>query len=515
MSSMGQVISCRVGLLPYQLPGLWRFLIDAVPSGLWINPEEIKNEQTGHQHKSSKSRGRWDGAISPRTPGFMPPLESLPPIELPKVPGGGGIFKSAAVAVLREEKRLMSTGEIARSALKRGYIRCQGKTPEATMASALYTDVKKKGDNSLFTRPEEGLFGLREWLSPGDSPPAEAPLFSTCKFASLPTGPSKRPHEEGISVPPPRPSGKPPPRPATSAHSVDENLLLLLDAADELEAEGTPTKRRRSETGDSSQAKHWKKIATAKARQATTRAIPITRPKPLELPLPFAGWDKPITQLNFAGKMTTPVPNTPGMEEEPLTSPSQSQQGDSPVSHDSATSARHTAHMSSGAAEVARCADRVTQSKLARPGGDTDLCETTSSDSSLEDEAADKLMPASFSHMPKPILLPLTSLPQVGQMLAAGHFAARLIHANALVSQLESVFGKVHPLVGKAYLAKARICQLEGSRLSLMEAEQAILQAQRVLHPQSEAQAEAMYLLETIRQQAFVLSNSIGISAAF
>ena len=51
-------------------------------------------------------------------------------------------------------------------ALRKGYIRCQGKTPEATMASALYTDVKKKNDNSVFTRPEEGLFGLREWEGP-------------------------------------------------------------------------------------------------------------------------------------------------------------------------------------------------------------------------------------------------------------------------------------------------------------------------------------------------------------
>ena len=59
-----------------------------------------------------------------------------------------------------------SAGEIARMALRKGYIRCQGKTPEATMASALYTDVKKKNDSSVFTRPEEGLFGLREWEGP-------------------------------------------------------------------------------------------------------------------------------------------------------------------------------------------------------------------------------------------------------------------------------------------------------------------------------------------------------------
>ena len=41
-----------------------------------------------------------------------------------------------------------------------------GKTPGATMASTLYTDIKKWKDGkpgSLFCRPREGLFGLREW----------------------------------------------------------------------------------------------------------------------------------------------------------------------------------------------------------------------------------------------------------------------------------------------------------------------------------------------------------------
>ncbi|PSC74723.1 Tctex1 domain-containing 2 [Micractinium conductrix] len=81
--------------------------------------------------------------------------------------GGGGIFKQAAVEVLRLEKRLMSTGEIARVALKRGLIKCTGKTPEATMASALYTDIKRKEGQSVFIRPHEGLFGLREWVEQG------------------------------------------------------------------------------------------------------------------------------------------------------------------------------------------------------------------------------------------------------------------------------------------------------------------------------------------------------------
>ena len=49
--------------------------------------------------------------------------------------------------------------------MKRGLINCNGKTPDATMASALYTDLKRRDVNSIFIRPHEGLFGLREWAA--------------------------------------------------------------------------------------------------------------------------------------------------------------------------------------------------------------------------------------------------------------------------------------------------------------------------------------------------------------
>ena len=45
--------------------------------------------------------------------------------------------------------RLVYAGRLA---LDRQHIKCQGRTPEATMASALYTDVKRKGNKSVFTR---------------------------------------------------------------------------------------------------------------------------------------------------------------------------------------------------------------------------------------------------------------------------------------------------------------------------------------------------------------------------
>ena len=45
-----------------------------------------------------------------------------------------------------------SARPLPRVAVDQGLLVCQGKTPEATMASALYTDVKRKGHKSLFTR---------------------------------------------------------------------------------------------------------------------------------------------------------------------------------------------------------------------------------------------------------------------------------------------------------------------------------------------------------------------------
>eukprot|EP00963_Diacronema_lutheri_P002755 scaffold207_cov345-Pavlova_lutheri.AAC.38 len=80
--------------------------------------------------------------------------------------GTGGVFKSAAVEVLRRKMRLMSTGEVCRMALKSGIIQCSGKTPEATMASCMYTDIRKKV-RPLFVRPLEGAFGLKEWEQSG------------------------------------------------------------------------------------------------------------------------------------------------------------------------------------------------------------------------------------------------------------------------------------------------------------------------------------------------------------
>jgi len=72
-------------------------------------------------------------------------------------------FKEAAYKVLKEEKTPLSSKEITEIALKEGLITTDGKTPAATIGAVIYTDIKQKGEKSLFVKVKRGLFGLREW----------------------------------------------------------------------------------------------------------------------------------------------------------------------------------------------------------------------------------------------------------------------------------------------------------------------------------------------------------------
>ncbi len=51
-------------------------------------------------------------------------------------------FLDAAVAVLSNAQRAMTTREITEEALGKGLINTKGKTPEATMAAELYLHVR-------------------------------------------------------------------------------------------------------------------------------------------------------------------------------------------------------------------------------------------------------------------------------------------------------------------------------------------------------------------------------------
>lgn len=52
--------------------------------------------------------------------------------------------RDAAIAVLKNARRSLTTREITEAALKKGLITTQGKTPEATMSAALYRYANTK-----------------------------------------------------------------------------------------------------------------------------------------------------------------------------------------------------------------------------------------------------------------------------------------------------------------------------------------------------------------------------------
>lgn len=72
-------------------------------------------------------------------------------------------FKDAALKVLTENNKPLSFHEITNIALKKGYLKTEGKTPERSMGAQLYTDIKSHSDKSLFVQLGKNKFGLRSW----------------------------------------------------------------------------------------------------------------------------------------------------------------------------------------------------------------------------------------------------------------------------------------------------------------------------------------------------------------
>ena len=78
----------------------------------------------------------------------------------------GGRFKGemsgldAAAKILAETGEAMSCGAITESVMKKGYWSPEGKTPHATLYSAILREIAKKGDEARFKKVERGKFGL-------------------------------------------------------------------------------------------------------------------------------------------------------------------------------------------------------------------------------------------------------------------------------------------------------------------------------------------------------------------
>ncbi len=85
-------------------------------------------------------------------------------------------YKEAAVEVLRKEQRPMTAKEIVALAAERGLLQIGGRTPDASLASRIYTDIHKNGEESQFVQVGPRTYALREWSTPkaaSEPPPSK------------------------------------------------------------------------------------------------------------------------------------------------------------------------------------------------------------------------------------------------------------------------------------------------------------------------------------------------------
>jgi len=69
-------------------------------------------------------------------------------------------FKDIAYQILKETNKPLHSKEITKIALKRGWLKTAGKTPEATMNAQLIVDINTKKLKSRFIKTDSSTFGL-------------------------------------------------------------------------------------------------------------------------------------------------------------------------------------------------------------------------------------------------------------------------------------------------------------------------------------------------------------------
>lgn len=72
-------------------------------------------------------------------------------------------FPNAAYEILKHTNEALSSVELIDIALAKGLIETKGKTPEATMWSALYLEGQRKGNKSRFIQVGKDKWALSEW----------------------------------------------------------------------------------------------------------------------------------------------------------------------------------------------------------------------------------------------------------------------------------------------------------------------------------------------------------------
>lgn len=66
-----------------------------------------------------------------------------------------------AKIILKESKKPLRPTQIADKIVKRGKLKFRGKTPNASVGARILTDIKRRGEKSIFKRCGEGSYALR------------------------------------------------------------------------------------------------------------------------------------------------------------------------------------------------------------------------------------------------------------------------------------------------------------------------------------------------------------------
>lgn len=74
-------------------------------------------------------------------------------------------FKDAAYRVLKKARKPLHSKRITEMALKQGWLKTTGKTPDVTMSALLTTDINAKGNKSRFIKTAPNVFGLNKTIN--------------------------------------------------------------------------------------------------------------------------------------------------------------------------------------------------------------------------------------------------------------------------------------------------------------------------------------------------------------
>ena len=113
-----------------------------------------------------KDAARFVREIVPKKPPTAKPVKGKKSVTTTERTKGGkpnGVLSGidAAHRVLSEAGRPMTVYEIAGIALRNGYCKLKGATPEFTISAVLQRDIKVKGRESRFVKTERGRYAAK------------------------------------------------------------------------------------------------------------------------------------------------------------------------------------------------------------------------------------------------------------------------------------------------------------------------------------------------------------------